>query len=434
MSQAHSTITNSTRPTSYAHITRPKREYAIIITTVEGLTNDDYLDGVETLISLENVRAVSKLSSGRVCIYLNSRSLVDELKNKKVSVKNHLLELKPYISDNKRVVISNVHPFIPDETIIDALKIHDIKILSHITPLRAGLVKPGRAHILSFRRQFYIRDEDERKLPDSLQIHYDNTAYWTFLSTDSTACFHCKQTGHIARNCPSAVNKHNNNTQVLVTEFESSQTQINNSISQSTHINNNHHNSPGQSSNANSASAMHNNKSEEEIPTNKGIKRPSPPSTISDSNPSNNENINEDLSKKSNDTEFKTPKTKKKKIKPTASNLKSTTTVYHADNEINAPPDSALTPAKCIFEDPENNFRLDYYQFESFLEKTKGRHDAINVAMEFTSDPEDIIEIIDAAYHHILDRSVKARFTKIKKKLLKETPSTSECDSDMSQT
>lgn len=429
MSQVHTTITNSNRPTSYAHITRPKREYGIIITTVEGLTNDDYLDGVETLISLDNVRAISKLSSGRVCIYVNSRSLVDELKNKKVSVKNQLLELKPYISDNKRVVISNVHPFIPDEIIIDALKIHDIKILSHITPLRAGLVKPGRAHILSFRRQFYIRDEDERKLPDSLQIHYDNTAYWTFLSTDSTACFYCKQTGHIARNCPSAVNNHNNNTQVSVTEFDSSQMQTNNSNSQPTHINND---PPGLSRNTNSASAMHNNKTEEEISTNRGIKRPSPPSTISDSNPSNNENINEDLPKKSNDTEFKTPKTKKKnkKIKPTASNQNSTMTVYHADNDINSPPDSALTPAKCIFEDPENKFRLDYYQFESFLEKTKGRQDAINVAMEFTSDPEDIIEIIDAAYHHILDRSVKARFTRIKKKLL----STSECDSDMSST
>ncbi|KAJ8664837.1 hypothetical protein QAD02_006499 [Eretmocerus hayati] len=64
----------------YANTLRPKREHAIIIDSKEGLTNDDYLDGLETLIALSEVRGISKISGGRVCIYVSSAEWVTEEK------------------------------------------------------------------------------------------------------------------------------------------------------------------------------------------------------------------------------------------------------------------------------------------------------------------------------------------------------------------
>ena len=97
-----------------------------------------------------------------------------------------------------------MQPVIPNHIVIEALKSKGIQILSHISEIRASTSKPGRTHIMSFRRQFYMKEEDESSLPETLQITFDNTTYWTYLSTDSASCFVCKQTWHISKACPNA--------------------------------------------------------------------------------------------------------------------------------------------------------------------------------------------------------------------------------------
>ena len=56
----------------------------------------------------------------------------------------------------------------------------------------------------TFRRQFFIKEEDEKLLPELIQITYENILYllWTYLSTNSAAYFVCKQSGHISKVCP----------------------------------------------------------------------------------------------------------------------------------------------------------------------------------------------------------------------------------------
>ena len=66
---------------------------------------------------------------------------------------------------------------------------------------RAGLTGPGYSHILSFRRQIFIHPDDESKIPESIQINFEDTSYWIFPSTDTIKCFVCKKVGHIAKNC-----------------------------------------------------------------------------------------------------------------------------------------------------------------------------------------------------------------------------------------
>ena len=143
--------------------TRPKKTNAIVVESIEGYSNDDYLDGLEKLVSTSNVTFISKISGGRVCIYLNSEQLVAELSDKKIQVKNSVLSIRPFVEKNKRVVISNVNPSIPHDIVISALKNQGIVPVSGIHDIKASLSKPGRSHILSFRRQVYIKEQDEHQ-------------------------------------------------------------------------------------------------------------------------------------------------------------------------------------------------------------------------------------------------------------------------------
>ena len=64
--------------------------------------------------------------------------------------------------------------------------------------IRVGMNETGFSHILSFRRQIYVQPEDIEKIPPSMQITYDSTAYWIYLSTEKLTCFICKEEGHVA--------------------------------------------------------------------------------------------------------------------------------------------------------------------------------------------------------------------------------------------
>ena len=202
--------TNSTNSTksSYASITQspPSKEQAIVIEAIDQIPLKEYVLAVGKLTEPSNIRYVSRISNARICIYLASKKVAEEIVTKypKVKVGNMLLELRPLITKNVRVVLSNVSPVIPDYVIEEHLSHIGITPVSRINPIRAGISEPGFTHILSFRRQMFIQPTDLDKLPStgSLQIMFEDTNYWVYLTTDTTiTCFICKQEGHLAKQC-----------------------------------------------------------------------------------------------------------------------------------------------------------------------------------------------------------------------------------------
>ena len=67
--------------------------------------------------------------------------------------------------------------------------------------MKAGIPIPGFTHILSFRRQLYIKPEDMENLPETIQIDFEGTTYWIYVSSDAPVCFICKEQGHMAKQC-----------------------------------------------------------------------------------------------------------------------------------------------------------------------------------------------------------------------------------------
>lgn len=205
-SQTNMPTSQENQRSSYAKVTQEtvlRREQAIIIDSVEGIPVREYALAIAQLIEPQNILYISKISQGRVCLYVSSQDIADKLVNthKTVSINTHSLEIRPLLSQSKRIIISNVPPVIPNSSIENKLREHNIVPISPISRIRAGINDTGFAHILSFRRQMYLNPDDVTKLPDSIQVTQDNVTYWIYLSAEKLTCFLCKEEGHLAKHC-----------------------------------------------------------------------------------------------------------------------------------------------------------------------------------------------------------------------------------------
>ena len=131
-------------------------------------------------------------------MFLASKQVSDDLtdKHSSVNIRGHSLELRPLITNYKKLILSHSHSFIESE-----LERIGVQTASEVTFLRAGMSGPGFAHVLSFRRQLYVHLDSVSKIPESLQINFEDTAYWIYLTTNTLVCFLCKLAGHISKNC-----------------------------------------------------------------------------------------------------------------------------------------------------------------------------------------------------------------------------------------
>lgn len=167
-------------PNSYAkaaqNVTFPKKDQAIVSDAKEGISVEDYVEAIGKIVNPSNIRFISRISNNRICTFLASKSLVDEITEKHPTIKiNSIgLEIRPLISRMKRIILSNVSPIIPHTVVSDALHKLGLKSFSAMSFLRAGLSKQGLSHIMSFRRQVFIQADDADKLPEALQIQFDD--------------------------------------------------------------------------------------------------------------------------------------------------------------------------------------------------------------------------------------------------------------------
>lgn len=136
----------------------PNKDQAIIMDSIDETPIKDYINAVATKVSPKNIQFVSKISNNRVCMYLSTKEIADELvhTHKTINVNNNVLVIRPLITQNKRITLSNVPPIIPHNEIKKILSSYNIVPVSAISFVRvAGITEPDCTHIKSFKRQFY---------------------------------------------------------------------------------------------------------------------------------------------------------------------------------------------------------------------------------------------------------------------------------------
>lgn len=186
-----------------ANVNTPSREQALVFNSIDGIPQRDYIVAIGKIISPKNIVFVSRISNNRFCIFLSSKQILDSLlaSTQTITINEHVIEIRRLINPSKRIVISNVCPSIPNLVILNALKNINITPVSQIVHLKAGINIDGYDHILSFRRQLFIKHEDAPKLPGSLSLLHNNTEFRVFFTDGRITCFLCNSSGHTSNTC-----------------------------------------------------------------------------------------------------------------------------------------------------------------------------------------------------------------------------------------
>lgn len=356
----------------------PKKEQAIVLNAIDNLTLTDYLEAIATLTDPKNILFASRMSNKRICMYLSSAELANEIAGNTPTIKIHDEEItiRLLIIPSKRLILSNVCPSIPCEFLEETLKGMKIKTLSPITILKAGTTQEKFSHIYSFRRQVYIQADNNMSLPSYMVIKFEDTNHRIYINHDDMLCFTCKLRGHLARQCP--LNQH-----------EPTIIQNNESI-----VPPNDPNATDTTSKKRPASSISSTITTEQDAT-------SAPELITGESESQIT---------THDPEFVHPRytiKKQKRLKKSDS------------QESLTPIEEIMEPAKVFFGiDPKPS--ITYEQIIDFISNLPKNPDPLSLAKNYTNNIDEMLEILTKIYPYIKHRGTKIRLNSVKKKIRKQ--------------
>lgn len=343
----------------------PKKEQAIIMNAVEGLKIGQYVVAIGNIVGPKKILFASRISNGRMCIYLDNKQTVETLVNNHntVLIENNEITIRRFVTPARRLILSNVNPCIPHQVLENQLKHMGFKTASPISFLRASVPGDEYGHVLSFRRQIYVLPDDNIKMPTSIVTEYDESTYRVFLTYDELLCFTCKLPGHLASKCPNQTN----------TDM-STQNTLDDLLENNSDMRGNKRAAPSSST---------------------SLDLPTPISPIE----------NETLPHEERFIEPKCRPKKSKKLK-TSSSTESLT-----------PIDDLVLPAKEMIENASSPYVLSYEQLCSFLENAHGNRDPLSLSQTYTDNTTDLLKMLDQVYPQLTQRSIKNRITRIIKKI-----------------
>jgi len=394
----------------------PKKEHAIVFDSIDNIPQIEYIIAISKLTSPKNIKFASRITNNRFCIYLNDKNTVDFLveNHPYIIINSHTtIKIRRLINQAKRIIISHVSPDIPNEYIISHLEHHKIQILSPITHINAGFNIPELAHIISFRRQVYIKPDDFGKLPKSILINLENTSHRIFLDDDSIHCFLCKRKGHTTKQCKNPPTEATNtkiNENVCNTFADTNVDPSTNSTSQTSNQTSLLEDPFQMETASNDITFL--------TPSTTDIKkRPALSSTSSNitNDPSTSksptqDNISKETSSKPNTTKISKPATKKLKRNQSIENI-----VLKLDE--------ILEPTRPKFEEIPNK-TINYEQFKFIIENSLGVSNPASILDDFNITCLEMIEVIEKIKPTINTPGIKNRLTRLCNSLLEKALST----------
>jgi len=415
----------------------PKKNQAILINikdNADTITQKEYVMAIAKITSPKNIIFISRISKDRLCIFLSNKNWVDELINnhETILIKDVPIKIRRYYNPNKRIIISNVCPTIPNEIILQTLQSINIIPVSAITNIGAGIHEVGFEHILSFRRQMYIIPDDFEKLPSSVVITHENTNYRIFMTDDQLTCFTCHQKNHTSSRCP--LNKSTTNIAATVNLNDINDTTIINQIAQI----DNTHDKPFNVDNVH----INDNISDDTLFY---INDPIPTSQIAqfsniqmNTQPIqeydkiiNTDNNQESRKRKANSSIFLSESQSSKEIinDTTQSDYntekKSNKIMVHKEkkkSKFSDNIDELLEPTRLVYNN-KKNIPLTFEQFKHLIENIQGHPSPLEVIKKYEIDSKQTIETLELIRPELKSVSAKNNITRITNKIFEETDS-----------
>uniref|UniRef100_A0A674P4C5 CCHC-type domain-containing protein n=1 Tax=Takifugu rubripes TaxID=31033 RepID=A0A674P4C5_TAKRU len=136
-----------------------------------------------------------------VVVFVDSTDKAEELLVAGVVVNGELTPVFS-LSPVKKVIVSNVPPFLKNDLLLRELSQHG-RVVSPMRLIPLGSKSPLLRHVVSFRRQVsMVLNDNKEELKLALRFRVDEFDYTVYVTTDSLKCFGCWEEGHVIRSCP----------------------------------------------------------------------------------------------------------------------------------------------------------------------------------------------------------------------------------------
>lgn len=190
----------------------PTEEQGLIFDHQEGVKIREYLLAIYQLVGgATNILAISRVSGGRVILFLASKELVEKFQQDHggFHFRESFIKTRRLKAPATKLIISNVSPTIPNSVLETALRENfKLNLVSPISLLRVSPKDDLFPHVVSSRRQVYIHSADNKStFPNSFLLPFAERTYRIYLNADSLTCFKCTSRGHKAEDCPEIVDE-----------------------------------------------------------------------------------------------------------------------------------------------------------------------------------------------------------------------------------
>lgn len=181
------------------NITFPEKDQAIELNVHANIPDVEYVRAISARTGSKNIIFASRTSDDVLCVYLSSKQIVDDIisNNEPIRVRGNYVKILRLRSPVKKIIISNIHPFISHHVIMEALVSKGVKTVSPLTFMKADL-HDELSHVMGFKRQAFIRPEDAVGFPQQIALEHEGAKHLIFLTIGPKLYYLWKQLGHVS--------------------------------------------------------------------------------------------------------------------------------------------------------------------------------------------------------------------------------------------
>lgn len=167
----------------------------------ESISIESVLVAIGREIGAQNIISASRMNKA-IVVFLKEIEMVSQLVECGLTVQDVFVPVLPLSNLSKKVMLSNVPPFISDKALESILARYG-KLVGPIKMIPLGLKTPELKHIMSFRRQaLMILSAEFETLEVSVKLTACGRDYTIYITTETMKCFICGKYGHIKTGCP----------------------------------------------------------------------------------------------------------------------------------------------------------------------------------------------------------------------------------------
>lgn len=181
----------------------PTRKAAIILENTQNVTQDECLRAVADIISGSNIHYCSRLSGGRICLYLSDESHVETMCEREgINISEQFITCRRYVSEATKFIISNCPPELTDDHLKELLEPYG-RVVSAPARLRVSTAYEDLRHVKTWRRSVYLMiPHDAPEMPKRMMITSpEGVKHTLYIDKDDIMCTFCMVPGHTVDNC-----------------------------------------------------------------------------------------------------------------------------------------------------------------------------------------------------------------------------------------